>query len=343
MKRIHYIILLIVLLATAAYFFFSNTMSTLKSEYSDFAIEDTASITKIFISDYNGQNALLERKSDNNWLINGKHKVRKDAINLLLKTFKLIGIREPVSKSTFETVVKRLAVSSTKVEIYMGGEKAHKVYYVGTATKTHYGTNMLLEIDGKKSSTPYITHVPGFFGYLSTRFFTDEDLWRDRAVFEIAADQIASVEIRYLEKPLKSFKLERLQNSFVLTDINTMEKTSELDADAVLEFFNKFKSVHYEFIERESSEEVIDSVLNSPPLQQITVEDLGGEIVELNTYYKPIIDGTINPLTGEVYKYNLDRMFVWINKKDFVLMQWPTIDKILANKLDFIARENVEN
>jgi len=343
MKRVHYIIVLIILLISASYFFFSKQTSTLKSEYSDFAIEDTGSVSKIFIADHEGNNALLERQSDNNWMINGKYKVRKDAIELLLKTFNRIGVKEPVSKVTFETVVKRLAVRSTKVEIYMGGEKPSKVYYVGHATKTHYGTNMLLEINGKKSSIPYITHVPGFFGYLSTRFFTDEDLWRDRAVFEIETDQIASIEMRFLENPLKSFKIERLQNSFVLTDINTMEKTSDINAVMVDEFFQKFKSVHYEFIDRESSEEVVDSVKNSPPLHQIRVENLEGDIVEVYTYYKPITDGTLNPVTGEVYKYNLDRMYAWINKHDFVLMQWPTIDKILAYKQDFIAKENVEN
>ena len=209
--------------------------------------------------------------------------------------------------------------------------------------KTHYGTNMLLEIDGKKSSIPYITHVPGFFGYLSTRFFTDENLWRHRGIFEIKADQIASVEIRFLEKPLNSFKLEKTQNSFVLTDINTMEKTTDVNYAMAEDFFNKFKSVHYEFIDNESSEETIDSVLNSPALHKIIVEKNTGEISELYTYYKPVTDGTLNQITGEPFKYNLDKLFGWVNKEDFVLMQWPTIDPILAYKQDFIARQNVEN
>ena len=89
MQKRYYIILAIVLLFVAAYFFFSNPSSTLKSEISDFAIEDTASIDRIFISDNQGQNALLERLPDNNWIINGKHKDRRDGIDLLLKTFNL--------------------------------------------------------------------------------------------------------------------------------------------------------------------------------------------------------------------------------------------------------------
>lgn len=343
MKRYRYLLLLVVLLLIAAYLYFSRTGSTLKSEYSDFAIEDTASIDKIFISDYEGQNALLERQEDKTWTINQKHKVRKDAIELLLKTFNRISVREPVSKSKFETVVKELAVKSTKVEIYTGGKKPYKVYYVGHATKTHYGTNMLLEIGGKKSSVPYITHVPGFFGYLSTRFFTDENLWRDRAIFELKADQIASIEIRFLEKPVNSFRLERTENSFALIDINTMEKTSDVNQVVAQDFFNKFKSVHFEFIDVESSEETIDSVISSPALHQIIVEKTTGEKTELYTYYKPVTDGTLNPVTGEPYKYNLDRLYGWVNKEDFVLMQWPTLDQILAYRQDFMARENVEN
>ncbi len=51
MKRIHYIVLLIILILIAAYFFFSKPSTTLKSEFSDFAIEDTSAVTKIYIAD----------------------------------------------------------------------------------------------------------------------------------------------------------------------------------------------------------------------------------------------------------------------------------------------------
>ncbi len=81
-------------------------------------------------------------------------------------------------------------------------------------------------------------------------------------MIELKANQIASVEIIFLEKPLKSFKLERLQKSFVLTDINSMEKITELNIRVVQEFLNKFKSVHYEFIDTETSEKRKDSVRN---------------------------------------------------------------------------------
>ena len=103
-----YIIILVILLITAAYFFFSDRSSTLKSEYSDFAIEDTSAITKVFIADYSGGTALLERMPDNTWKINGKYKVRKDGMDLLLKTFKMIAVKEPVAKASRETVIKEL-------------------------------------------------------------------------------------------------------------------------------------------------------------------------------------------------------------------------------------------
>ncbi|MEQ9064299.1 MAG: hypothetical protein RIE58_08990 [Vicingaceae bacterium] len=343
MKRF-YLVILAVLLVIAVYFYFSNNASTLNREFSDFAIQDTSQITKIFIADDKGNTALLEKQNDRSWKVNGRFKARQDGINVLMKTFKRIDVREPVPKSALNTVIRELAVKSTKVEIYTGDAKPEKVYYVGHATKSHYGTNMLLEINGEKSTVPYVTHVPGFFGYLSTRFFTDEDLWRHRGIFEFEPDAIASIEVRYLEKPENSFILTRnVDDSFVLEVIGSKEKTQSLDANAVDSYLDNYSSVHFEFVDRETPLESIDSVQQTPPLHTFIVTNTDGEKVTLETFYKPITDGTINELTGEPYEYNIDRLYGWINREDFVIMQWPTVDQLMAYPQDFQMSENVEN
>jgi hypothetical protein len=67
-----------------------------------------------------------------------------------------------------------MAAKSTKIEIYSKGEKV-KQYYVGHATQDNTGTYMLLtnpETD-KNYEEPFITHIPGFEGFLSTRYLTE--------------------------------------------------------------------------------------------------------------------------------------------------------------------------
>jgi len=98
-----YIVLLIVLLIPAAWFiyipiipatwFIYNTSnSTIKKELRDFAIRDTASVTKIFMVNKNNKSITLERISPSTWQVNGSYIARKDAIDVILKTLKRIDV-----------------------------------------------------------------------------------------------------------------------------------------------------------------------------------------------------------------------------------------------------------
>ena len=150
MNRGVYVVLLVLLLIVAGYFYFTQNTNTIRSEFSDFALEDTSSVSRMFISDFEGISADLTRQSDNTWKINDKYKARQDAIDLILKTVNSVKVTETVPRSSKETVIKSMAGSSIKVEIYTSSEKPAKVYYVGNPTQNHFGTYMLLEIDGEK-------------------------------------------------------------------------------------------------------------------------------------------------------------------------------------------------
>ncbi len=82
----------------------------------DFAVTDTASITKIFIADRRGNSISLDR-AEKNWIINDMHKVRKNAMKIILKTIKNISMQRPVSESSYNNVIKGLATSGVKIEI----------------------------------------------------------------------------------------------------------------------------------------------------------------------------------------------------------------------------------
>ena len=72
-----------------------------------------------------------------------------------------------------------LSVRHKKVEIFTtDGENPIKTWYVGSSTKDHLGTYMLLQNKQQKSSVPYITYKPGFYGTLDVRFFTNWKEWR---------------------------------------------------------------------------------------------------------------------------------------------------------------------
>ena len=147
-----------------------GTNGDLSSEATtNFAIADTSLVTKIFIAGTNGESVLLERRSDTRfWTLNGKHLARKDATDLLLKSFARAEVKGAVPELKRSTVIRNLSGSGKKVEIYLGDDKLDKTWYIGTATPSHTGTYMLLETPEEgKSQEPFIVHLEGFVEYLS--------------------------------------------------------------------------------------------------------------------------------------------------------------------------------
>ena len=137
------ILLLIVLLWQMR---FKNSDSSLAY---DFAVSDTASISKIFIADMKGNSINLD-KTENNWQINNRYKVKNNSMEIILQTIKNISVQRPVSESRYNKVIQDLATNGVKIEIYQNREqKPTKIYTIGSNTSDHSGTYMLL----KKSRT----------------------------------------------------------------------------------------------------------------------------------------------------------------------------------------------
>ena len=139
----------------------------------DFAVEDTASITRIFLANKSGSSVTLDRAEDH-WTVNGIYTARRDFVNNLLTTIKKIEVSSPVSSAKLERVMKDLAVQGIKVQIYQNGEIA-KTYYVGGVTEDNNGAYMILE----NSDTPFILSRPGFTGYLTVHYLPELSEWRE--------------------------------------------------------------------------------------------------------------------------------------------------------------------
>jgi len=330
------LLLLVILIAVAIYFFTTKTSGTLGSntgEKSNFAIEDTASISKIFIVDAKGKNVTLT-KEDKVWLVDEKYVVRPDNIRLLMKTFSRIDVRSPVPKSAFNNVVTQIATNATKVEIYQGKDKPSKTYYIGGSTSDHQGTYMLLETEGVKSSAPFIMYIPGDRGYLTTRFFIEPEQWRDAVVFRYLPKEIKSIEINYFESPKESFVINNNNEIFQLSKIGSTE-VIPVDTAVLNEYVNRYRKIYYEMIDVESPREKIDSIIASPPFISIEVKDLSGGENKIVIYHMPNFRTIIDDSTGEEFVYDVDRMYGYLNNELFTYIQFATFDNITLPKKYF--------
>lgn len=331
MKNLKYILLL-ALLVVAGYFFFSNKKSTLKTEKTEFAVEDTASVTKIFMADQQGRKITLERLGKGQWKVNDKYLARQDGINILLETMKRLSIKSPVNKAAFENVVKQISVSGIKVEIYQGESKPSKVYYVGTSNQNHTGSYMLLE----NSTVPFLVHLEGFYGFLTPRYFVNENEWRDRSIFRYNYGEIQSIKVEHPQDDRNSFEIKEIEpNIFSLTNLATSETVTDVDTIRVLEYVSYYKIIPFEGLEETKTPEYIESIKEKTPMQIYTVTDKNGNVTKVKTYLKPLPEGATDPEGNEIF-FDVDRLYADVNDKDFVVCQYLIFDKLDKKLVDFL-------
>ena len=320
-----------------AYYFITNKdrATSLKSSLTEFAIADTAAINRIFIADNKGHKVDLIR-TDTGWVVNDKFLAKRDAIGVLLKTFKLAYIKSPVPKSAQETVIRVMSSTSKRVEIFTGGEEPEKIWHVGHATPDHFGTYMILETpeDGR-SAEPFILSIQGFAGHLYSRFFADDRDWRRSEIFSYHPQEISRVRIEYPDEPERGFELhydgdrQFDLNSLIGLDIQGY------DTIAAKDLLVNLQKVNYEMHAKGVNAVQADSVLKTAPLSIIEIEDRNGSINKVKVFYKLAqpdeLDDEGNPLMNDI-----ERKLALLPSNEFVIVQSFDFDRISVD-LSFFA------
>lgn len=310
-----------------------SSVSKLKPN-SNFAIENIDKVDKIVIRDVDQSVATLTKEGDE-WYVNNKYQARPESIEIVLNTAKNIKVQSNVAKSSVKAVIGQLASNSKKVDFYVDGDLV-KTYYVGNPTQDHYGTFMLLETPNEgKSSIPYIMHIPGFNGFLSTRFHAIERDWRYTGVFTIDPKQITSVKVGYPSNPEKGFEINQTAGFFNLVDAsgNNLEKANKA---LIQDYLIGYKKVHLNRFLLLSKEQ-IDSVKNLTPDITINLTSTIGKQTKVDFYKMKAADGDIDPVTGKQRTYNNNHIAAIINDGDDVVrFQYQIVDKLFMDKDYFL-------
>jgi hypothetical protein len=345
MKNRSSVIVIAVLLLLCAVSFFlykkKGTPSTLDKEARNFKIEDTASITKIFIADKNGAKVTLER-TKKGWYVNDRFPARTDAIGTLLYTMKLIDVKSPVSNTAKKNVLSYMAARAVKVQVFSGDELI-KQYYVGHENQEMDGTYMLLtDIEsGENYEDPFITFIPGFEGYLSSRYFIKEEEWRDRVIINYIPPQLKEIKVEHLETPDSSFHI-KLHNTtdFTLKKLNGEVLTYEMLQ--MKQYLAYFQNISYEFLLGPANKRLVDSIASCLPYQRLTITDTKNQTRVFNFIRKPSTP-EINRKYEIQYKYDPDRCYLRFNEdKETAIVQFYVFGKVLPTYLYFLPKNNVK-
>jgi len=343
------LIITLVLLAIVVFLYVNNSKSTFSDKVKDFAVQDTASVTKIFLADKDNRTILLERDSTGSWLLNHEYKARQSAINLLFETMKNLVPKYPVPEKAHNTIVSLLASQSTKVEVYQRvyrihlsdklkffpHEKLTKTYYVGAASADNMGTFMLME----GSDVPFVVHLLGLRGFVGPRYSTLEKDWRNHQVFKTKLFNIKSVTMELPADPENSFKVESNDDSFKLSRLSSNELVARYDTLKMLNFLTSFADLRYEALLDDVAPERRDSIIHSVPKYIISVTDNAGKTTTIKTFIKPN-DNKVFDIEGVLYPYDRDRLYALVNNdRDFVLIQYYVFDKILKPLSWFVSEK----
>jgi len=338
-KNIIIIVVLVVLLVLSAILFLNSDSGTFKKKDKDFAVQDTSTVTKIFLADKKNRTVLLERMQDGTWHLNNSFLARKSGVDLILETMKNLVAKYPVSKSAHNNIVAQMASSSIKVEVYQEvyrinlfdwiklfkHEKLTKTYYVGGATPDNMGTFMLMEGSG----IPFVIQLLGLRGYVATRYSPIEKDWRDHTIFKTKLYDIQSIEMEIPGDPENSFKVVNNDDKIDLYQLSTNQKMPGFDTLKVLNYLTSFADLRYEAYLDEVDPNRQDSIVNSIPAHIITLVDNNGDVTAIKTFLKPN-DELATDIEGNFMISDVDRLYALVNdEQDFVLIQYFVFDKVL--------------
>jgi hypothetical protein len=327
-KTILYLLLLAIL-GTGVYFFVFKDKETIFGDTeASFRLRDTSEVGEIFLARNNGDEITLTR-TDTAWILNKKYKARISNVNNLLGTLSMQQALYPVPENLHNGVIKSLAGSAVKVELYNRKGKKINTFYVGNEAFNYKGTYMLQE--GAK--TAYVVQIPGFNGYLTPYYSTDFDDWRDRSVINLKHDEVKSFTINYTQEPGNSFSITQDANGLsVATDSTNNSSLNKRRADAYLRFFTDIYCEGYL-----NGIPGIDSTIASvPKFCEMNVVAKNGWHQHIDIYKMPINKRSKNLNTADDSDYDIDRFYGVINNyKDTVLLQAYTFDKFFRRGIEF--------
>lgn len=342
-KTLIYIVILAVLGTAIYYMLPGGGESPYDPAEAGFTVKDTSAIGKLFLAAPGGDMVTVER-TDSGWVVNKQYPALPSMVNLLLTTIMKQSALYPVPKAAFNNAVEGLATHGTKVEVYDRSGKKMKVFYVGGIAVNNSGTYMMME--GAKQ--PYVVHQDGFVGYLTPRYSAKLRDWRDRTVFNVAAEDIKLVSLQYAGKPEQSFTVSRGPNDSPVVAaepkvMNSPDGMNERRASAYLRFFRNVNCEGY--LNGLSDNDT--TIKTAPKHSSIEMVLKNGKVKHVDIYWMAVNQRSKNQKASDLANetpqdYDADRMYAIINDyKDTVMIQQLIFHNIFRKAPEFFRKDVV--
>lgn len=315
------IIPLIIFIGLAAYLLYLTQFKDSNDQpFSDFAVEDTTSISKIEIIRTTGEEISLIKK-ENNWYIEATDEPANEAsIDLILKTLSQWKVLQDLETEKTDFIIKLLSSKHTKIKIFTNNEnEAEKTIYLGDHNASMTGNYALLQKGNKKSSIPYLINLPGFYGTLETRFFANHNAWKSTKVIALSPSEISKITLKNYENPDDSYSISVDKDNFSLYSASGLQ-VPQFDTISLRRHLVSFKELYFESLVTHLSDNEKSKLLNSSPLFDLEVTDNKNNITSVKIFCKKPESEQRAP-DGSILPCDSQRFYAYINQKELVIIQ----------------------
>lgn len=339
-KFIPYLLIIAALVGATIWYKIHNSPEAIKQREGDFAFKETEKIGRIVISGTDGKQATLTQV-DGHWVVNGKYEARAELISQLLEAVARLTSLAPVPSNAHDNVIRELMAANMHVQIYNRDNNLVKEYLVGGPSVDKENTFMLLYLNGEPASRPHLVYIPGFRGYVTPRYETDEQVWRTRQLFSYTPELIKSIEVAYSETPENSFSITRLSaDSFSVSPLNPQYAiNSTYEQKYIRQYLQFFAAISIEAYDNGYAKK--DSLLQTLPACTITVVDTSNKVNRARLFHMPFNKRSKAEydLKGNELTYDIDRYYAGIHDdKDFAIVQYFVFGKLMRNYKDFFYK-----
>lgn len=274
-KYAFYIVIVAILLTIVLVLVFNDKPGTITGSEKNFAINDTASITKIRYV-HQGQVMELMRNSSG-WILNRKYAAKPQFVSLTLKFLQQFNVISAVPKESLQKAIEDLNEKSMQVTVEASDKLLvqYRFSEIDTAPSKAY---IIMEGNTK----PYIANITGFDLPLFTLFSTSESMWRDRKVFVTPATDMIMVGLAYPQSPEKSFAIYKINDSLQLKHGDEILKN--VSREAVQDYFFNVTRLNADKIGMDPNEFNYATYKNNIPFAELIVKNTGNHMETLKIY-----------------------------------------------------------
>jgi hypothetical protein len=259
-----------------------------------------------------------------------------------------IRIKNPIPSAAINPVLKEIATSGLKVEIFDKNNACVKAYYLGAETTDMTGNNALMinPKNGEPFKTPIAVELPGFNGYIKPRFFADLNSWRELIVLESQISQLKKIEVRHYPAVDSSFVIENKGNGvFSLTKLNG-QAIMGFDTATLKRYLIYYRKAGVlEFLkDRERPVEKLDSIGRSKPYSHVLITFSDNKTNQYEFFKLPMDkDRIVGGVLDSTNYLDRENMIVRLNQpKEYAIAQYTNIGKWLQTWVYFMPNQPVK-